>query len=61
MAERYCSAVSALMESVRRESVISLDLQHIIHCHFDACNLVRQVTNNIYRHLCYSVPCMHNC
>lgn len=32
-AERYCSAMSALMESVRTESVISLDLQHIIHYH----------------------------
>ncbi len=30
-AEWYCSAASALMESVRRESVMSLDLQHIIH------------------------------
>lgn len=54
--------VSALMESVRGESVISLDLQqhYSLSC-IDACNLVRQVTNNIYRCLCYSLLSLRNC
>lgn len=53
---------SALMESVRRESVISLDLQqhYSLSC-IDACNFVRQVTNNMSRCLCYSVLSLHNC
>lgn len=60
-AERYCDAVSALTVSVRRENVISLDLQHIIHYHVLTHVTWWDRSQITYRHLCYPVVCVHDC